>query len=96
MKRSPRSNAGKSSPAALERVFRDNVRREYALRLELRELEQADAQLAHALGLERADALALEERVRWQRDTGRCHLCLGPCDDHPDIEPWPRRDEEPR
>jgi NAD-dependent dihydropyrimidine dehydrogenase PreA subunit len=93
-KRSRHSIAGNASAAALVRALRDTLRRAYVLRLKVHELEHQAERLGAALGPERAAALTLEERMHWQSATGLCGLCLTPCDDHPAIDPWPRREEE--
>jgi hypothetical protein len=81
MERSRRSSAWQPSVAALERARRHTVRRTYAIRLELDELDAAYWRLGQALG-ERAIAIADEERARWQRATGRCAACRVILDDH--------------
>jgi len=86
MKRSPRSKREQTS-AALERAFRDTVRRESALRAQLEVLRREHARLALALGTDRAWALTLEEHWRWQRASAVCAVCGHPLDDHRDDHP---------
>ena len=59
------------------------VRRIYALRLELDELDRAHERLGYALGYDRAAVVLSEERARFQQQSGRCAICRVILDDHP-------------
>jgi len=86
MKRAPRSKREQTS-AALERAFRDTLRRTSALRAELELLRRDHVRLALALGTDRAWTLTCDEQWRWQRETALCAVCGHALDDHRDDHP---------